>query len=144
MPSVPSQRAVATPSDDIGKLVLRLAVGVLMLLHGIFKIGSGVGGIAGMLQGAGLPAFLAYGVYVGEVLAPLLLIIGAWTRLAAVVIAVNMVVAIALAHASQLMSLTPQGGWALELQGLYLFGAIAIALLGAGGLSVAGANGRCN
>ncbi|MEF7614154.1 DoxX family protein [Aquincola sp. MAHUQ-54] len=135
---------MATPSDDIGKLVLRLAVGVLMLLHGIFKIGSGVGGIAGMLQGAGLPAFLAYGVYVGEVLAPLLLIIGAWTRLAAVVIAVNMVVAIALAHASQLMSLTPQGGWALELQGLYLFGAIAIALLGAGGLSVAGANGRCN
>lgn len=127
---------VPSAADDAGKLVLRLAVGVLVLMHGIFKLANGVGGIAGMLQGAGLPGALAYGVYVGEVMAPLAVIVGFWTRPAAAVIAFNMVVAIALAHAKQLTSLTPQGGWALELQGLYLAGAIAIALMGPGRFAV--------
>lgn len=137
-------RHVATHHDDGGKLLLRVAVGVLMLLHGVFKLSNGIGGITGMVQGAGLPAVLAYGVYVGEVLAPLLMIIGLWTRPAALVVAVNMVVAIALAHGAQLLSLTQQGGWALELQGLYLFGALAVALLGAGRYSVGGLHGRFN
>lgn len=127
---------VPSAADDAGKLVLRLTVGVLVLLHGIFKLAHGVGGIAGMLQAAGLPSVLAYGVYVGEVLAPLALIVGFWARPAAVVIVVNMVVAIALVHRQQLGDLTPQGGWALELQGLYLFGALAVALLGPGRFAV--------
>jgi uncharacterized membrane protein YphA (DoxX/SURF4 family) len=75
-------------SDDLGKLLLRLTLGVLTLLHGIAKISAGVGGIAGMLGKAGLPTVLAYGVYAGEVIAPLLLIIGLWTRPAALVVAV--------------------------------------------------------
>ena len=44
-------------TDDAGKLVLRLSVGVLMLLHGIHKLLHGVDGIGGMLAGMGLPAF---------------------------------------------------------------------------------------
>ena len=52
-------------TDDLGKLVLRVSVGVLILLHGIFKLQNGVDGIAGMLGNNGLPAFLAYGVYIG-------------------------------------------------------------------------------
>lgn len=130
--------------DDGGKLVLRLAVGVLILLHGISKLMNGIGGITGMVEKAGLPPVLAYGVYIGEVVAPLLIIIGLWTRPAALVIAINMVVAVALAHKAQLFSMTSQGGWALELQGMYLFGAVAIALLGAGRHSVGGLNGRFN
>ena len=63
-------------SDDTGKLVLRVALGVLILLHGIAKIGGGVSGIGGMLASQGLPGFLAYFVYVGEILAPVLLIAG--------------------------------------------------------------------
>ncbi|WP_120995004.1 DoxX family protein [Stutzerimonas urumqiensis] len=131
-------------TNDIGKLVLRLAVGVLILLHGLHKLQSGVDGIAGMLAGQGLPAVLAYGVYLGEVVAPALVILGLFTRPAALVIAGNMVFAIALAHASQLFELTKMGGWALELQGMFLFGAIAVALLGAGRLSVGGTSGRWN
>lgn len=134
----------ATRHDDGGKLLLRVAVGVLMLLHGLFKLSNGIGGITGMVQAAGLPSVLAYGVYVGEVLAPVLMIVGLWTRPAALVVAVNMVVAIVLAHSTQLFSLTKQGGWALELQGLYLFGALAVALLGAGRYSVGGLHGRFN
>lgn len=128
--------ADATGADDLGKLVLRLTIAALILLHGINKISSGVGGIAGMLQQHGLPAALAYGPYIGEVVAPILVIIGVLTRPAALIMAINMIVAVGLAHMGQLGELNKQGGWAVELQACYLFGSLAIALLGAGGLSV--------
>lgn len=131
-------------TDDAGKLVLRLAVGILVLLHGIFKISAGVGFIAGMLDKAGLPGILAYGVYIGEVLAPLLLIAGIATRVGAAIIVANMLVAFGLVHMADLLVLTKQGGWALELQGLYLFGALAVMLLGAGRYSLGGVQGRFN
>jgi uncharacterized membrane protein YphA (DoxX/SURF4 family) len=72
------------------------------------------------------------------VLAPLLLIVGLWTRPAALVVVVNMVVAIVLAHMGQLGQLGKSGGWALELQGFFLFTALAVALLGAGRFSLGG------
>lgn len=131
-------------TDDIGKLVLRVSVALLILLHGIAKLQSGVGGIAGMLAGHGLPTFLDYGVYLGEVVGPVLVIIGLFTRIGALLMVGNMLVAFALAHMSELFSLGNMGGWALETQGLFLFGSIAIALLGAGRLSVGGLNGRYN
>ncbi|WP_312930486.1 DoxX family protein [Stutzerimonas nitrititolerans] len=131
-------------TDDMGKLVLRLSVGVLMLLHGIFKLQNGVGGIAGMLGSQGLPGFLAYGVYLGEVVGPVLVIIGLYTRVGAVLIIGNMLIALALAHGQELFSLGSMGGWVLELQGMFLFGAVAIALLGAGKFSVGGVSGRYN
>ena len=49
---------------DIGKLVLRLALGIMILLHGIHKLQHGVSGIAGMVESVGLPGFLAYGVFI--------------------------------------------------------------------------------
>ena len=132
-------------SQDLGKLVLRLSLGILILLHGIAKIKGGIGGIMGMVEGAGLPAQLGYLVYVGEVLAPVLLIIGLFTRPAALIVAGNMLVAIYLAHMAELLSLNEKsGGWAIELQGMFLFSAIAVALLGAGRFSVGGETGRFN
>ena len=130
--------------EDLAKLILRLAIGVLILLHGIAKLTNGVGSIEGMMVARGLPAFLAWGVYIGEVIAPLLLIFGLYTRLGALLIAVNMVVAIALAHSGQLMQLGGSGGWRLELQGLFLFGSVALAMLGAGRFSVGGRGGNWN
>ncbi|CAB3909307.1 DoxX family protein [Achromobacter mucicolens] len=132
-------------SDDTGKLILRLTLGILILLHGLFKLtGGGVGGISGMLSSHGLPGFLAYGVYIGEIIAPVLLIIGVYTRLAGLIIAINMVVAILLAHSGSIASMTNNGGWALELQGMYLFTGLAIAFMGAGRFSLAGTGGRWN
>ncbi|WP_018934985.1 DoxX family protein [Thioalkalivibrio sp. ALJ24] len=118
--------------DDIGKLILRLALGVMMLLHGIDKILGGVGGIESMVVDAGMPAIVAWGVYIGEVLAPVMVILGLYARIGALLIAINMVFAIALAHADELTDLTAHGGWALELQGMFLFAAVALALTGAG------------
>jgi putative oxidoreductase len=124
--------------------LLRLTLGLLMLLHGIAKVTGGIDPILGMVAKAGLPSALGYLVYVGEIAAPLLLIVGAWTCAAALVIAINMVVAVALVHASQLATLLPTGGWALELQAFYLAMALAIALLGAGRFSVGGIGGHWN
>lgn len=123
-------------ADDTGKLILRLTLGVLILLHGIAKIFGGVGGIAGMLQGIGLPASVAYGAYVGEVLAPILVLIGWYARVGAGLIVINMLFAILLAHRQELWTLTPQGGWALELQGMFLFTALALVFTGPGRFSI--------
>jgi putative oxidoreductase len=109
---------------------------VLFLLHGIAKITGGIGGIEKMVVAAGLPGFFAYGVFIGEVLAPILLILGFYSRVSAAIIAINMVVAIALAHAKDLFVIGPQGGWALELQGMFLFTAIALVLIGPGRFSI--------
>ena len=123
-------------SNDIGKLILRLTLGVLVLLHGVAKIASGPGAIIGMVEKAGLSGELGYLVYVGEVIAPILLIIGLWTRLAALLVAGNMLVAVVLVHTGDLFRLSSSGGWALELQAMFFFVAVAIALLGPGRYAV--------
>jgi putative oxidoreductase len=131
-------------SDDTGKLILRLALGILILLHGIAKLSSGVGFVAGMLTSNGLPGVLAYLVYVGEIVAPVLLIIGLYTRPAAWITVINMLVAIWLVHMKDIAVIGKTGGWALELQGMFLFAALAVAFLGAGRFSVGGTGGRYN
>lgn len=130
--------------DDLGKLILRLTIGILILLHGIAKVLHGVGPIEGMMAARGLPGFFAWAAYIGEVLAPLLLIFGVYTRLGGLLILVNMAVAIALAHSGQLLQLGGSGGWRIELQGLFLFGGLAVALLGAGRYSIGGKSGSWN
>jgi putative oxidoreductase len=130
--------------DDIGKLVLRLSVGILLLMHGLFKLMYGIAGISALVQANGWPTWIAYGVFIGEIIAPALLILGLLTRASAVVVVLNMLMAVYLAHSHQLFHLTKSGGWMLELQGMYLFGALAITLLGAGRFSVGGARGRMN
>jgi putative oxidoreductase len=129
-PSLPRQ-------FDLAALLLRVGLGVLVLFHGVAKVAAGPGGIGAMVAKAGLPELLAYGVYVGEVVAPLMLIVGLWTRLAAWVVVINMVFAVALAHAGQLFSIDARtGGYQLELQALYLLAAVVVALIGAGRFSL--------
>ena len=125
-------------NESTGKLILRLALGSLILVHGVAKLIGGVGGLSGMVTAAGLPAFVTYGVYVGEVVAPILVLLGWYSRIGASLIAINMLFAIALAHRAELFEIGKSGGWALELQGMFLFTAIAIALLGPGRFSVNG------
>jgi putative oxidoreductase len=124
--------------DDIGKLILRLTLGILMLLHGVAKVlnPDSVAGIGRSLASNGLPEFVAYGVYVGEVLAPVMMILGLFTRLSGAITVVNMIFAIWLVHAHQLAMLTKQGGWQLELQGFYLFCGLALVFFGSGRIAV--------
>ena len=117
---------------DFGLLVMRLSIGVLMLLHGIFKLTHGVGFIEQVVLQNGLPSFMSYGVYVGEVITPILIIIGYGTRGAALIYAFNCFVAAMLVHIPMLFTLNEQGGWAVELLGLYFFGALALVFTGGG------------
>ncbi len=121
-----------TNSIEAGKLVLRLALGGMLLLHGINKLLHGVNGIGAMLEAQGLPAWLAHGVIVGEVIAPLLIIFGYYASVGGLLVVINMCVAIWLVHSAEILQLGQNGGWAIELQAFYLFGGLAVALLGSG------------
>ena len=119
-------------NDDLGKLLLRFSVGGLMLFHGIHKLIDGVGGIAGMLAAKGLPEFIAYGVLVGEVVAPILIILGILTRPAALTLAFTMVVAWLMVGLGKTWALDKTGAWAIESMVYFFIAAIAIAYLDAG------------
>ena len=129
----------ANTQNDIAKLLLRVTLGVLVLLHGIAKLQGGMRGVVRLVEAEGLPGFLGYLVLVGEVVAPLMLIVGFHARLGAALVFVNMVAAIVLAQSAQLGDFHARGGWVLELQGMFLMTALALAMLGPGRFS---ANGR--
>jgi len=118
--------------DDLGKLVLRVTLGALLLFHGVDKLIGGIDPIVGMVAARGWPALLAWGVYAGEVLGPLLVILGLFTRLGALLILGNMLMALLLVHSGHFLMLTETGGWRLELQAFYLLTALAVLLLGPG------------
>ncbi len=128
--------------DSWGKLVLRLTVAILLLFHGIAKVKGGVGWMAGPLSAFGLPGFVAYGVYVAEVVAPILLALGKFTRLAGAVIAFDMLMAIVLVLRQRFFTVNQGGGWAVELEMFFLLGGVAIALLGSGRYALSGGRGR--
>ncbi|MDH5514308.1 MAG: DoxX family protein [Gammaproteobacteria bacterium] len=121
-------------NENAGKLILRLTVGLLMLFHGVAKLihPDSLDFIRMGLSGLGLPELLAYGVYVGEVLAPILLVAGIFSRWGGMLIVVNMLFAIGLAHTGDLFALTDHGGYRLELQMFYLLGGLAVMFLGSG------------
>lgn len=117
---------------DLGRLLLRLAVGGLMAMHGYAKLHRGVAGIADQFVARGLPGALANAVFLGEVLGPALVILGIASRVGGALIAATMVVAVWLMHTGDLGHLGRSGGWALELQALYFVGGVCIVLLGSG------------
>ena len=124
--------------DALGKLLLRLTLGILILLHGIAKIlnpGS-LEFIEGQLTALGLSPYIAYGVFLGEVIAPLLIIFGIFTRFGGFLIAGTIVFAIVLVHSNEFLSLGETGGWELELQGFFLLCGLTIFLMGSGKFAI--------
>lgn len=125
-----------TDHPNGGKLLLRLTFGVLMLFHGVAKIQHGTSWIATSLQAQGIPGFVAYGVYIGEIVTPILIILGLFTRPAAFIYAVNLLVAVLMVGTGKFFTLTQVGAWGLENEAMYFLGGIAIMLLGSGRYSV--------
>ena len=109
-------------------VLLRTTLALLMLFHGWAKIRHGIGGIELMVEARGAPGWLAYAVYLGEVVAPLLLLVGLWVVPAALAIAINMLVAFFLVHTKQVLMLQNSGGWSLELQAFFFVTAIVVAM----------------
>ncbi|MDD3342748.1 MAG: DoxX family protein [Sulfurospirillaceae bacterium] len=121
---------------DIAVLFLRLSIGGLMLFHGFYKLQHGVSGIERLLSNANLPHFLAYGVFIGEIIMPLFLLLGLWTRAAALIVSLTMMTAIYLAFGSKLWSITAQGGLSIELPFLFLISSLVLVFIGGGKWSV--------
>ena len=119
-------------SNDVAKLILRLTVGIMMLFHGLDKIINGIGGVKHLTTASGLPEFIAYGVYVGEVVVPILILLGAYARAASAVLALNMLFAIFLAYSNSLFTLGKHGAPVFELPFLYLMMSVLIVMFGSG------------
>ena len=109
-------------------VLLRVTLAILMLFHGWAKVRYGIGHIEAMVAQTGLPGYLAYAVFLGEVVAPLFLLVGLYVVPAALVIAINMIVALILAHSQQFLLLSKSGGWMLELQAFFLVCALVVAM----------------
>lgn len=108
-----------------------------MLFHGISKVRTGIDFIVGALQDHGLPGFLAYGVYLAEVVAATMNLLGLLTRLASLVLAFNMLVAILLVLRDRIFTVNEMGGaWAIEIEMFFLLGALSLFFLGGGKFSV--------
>lgn len=118
--------------SSLGLFTLRFSIGILLLFHGISKLSNGIDWIKGILSTKGLPEFIAYGVYLSEVIAPILLILGFRTKIGALLIAINMIFAVSLVHMDKILTLNQGGGWAIELDALFFFGAITLLFTGGG------------
>ncbi len=115
---------------NLGLLLLRVGFGGMMLTQGIPKLLKMLSGdfSFGDPIGIGEPASLVLAV-LGEVVFPILVIIGFKTRLSAIPAIITMAVAAFIVHGAD-----PFGTKEMAL--LYLIGFIAIAVLGAGKYSV--------
>ncbi|APY09780.1 GntR family transcriptional regulator [Seonamhaeicola sp. S2-3] len=116
---------------DLGFLILRITVAGLMLFHGVAKL-SHLDGIKNMLSSSGIPEFMAYGVFITKIIAPVLMIIGFRTRLASIIFFFGMITALFLAHSGNMFALSKTGGLQIELILLYAFGALTLFFIGSG------------
>src|SRR2546430_13621481 len=110
-----------------GLVPLRLVVGLVFIVHGGEKLlGFGLGGAAGFMAKVGIPwPFLAAVVVIAvEILGGLALILGLGTRLAAALLAIDMVVAILAVR----LAAGFVGGYEFELT--LLAASLSLAILG--------------
>jgi putative oxidoreductase len=85
--------------QPLGLLILRVALGVIFLTHGYPKLTRPATEMQGMFVQHGLPAQLVYVAGVLETFGGVLLILGLFARPAALLLAIEMGVAIAKVHA---------------------------------------------
>ncbi len=138
-------------ADDIGKLLLRMTVGFLLLFHA-YGFLRGDPGIPNAVAAWGLPGFFAYAGFLLELIGAVLIILGVYTRIGALSIVTFMVVGLVMYHVAEITGLRGSGNhlfmlgknpagthpdkYFLETQMFYLFGGLAVALLGSGRYSV--------
>ncbi|MEW2922240.1 DoxX family protein [Muricauda sp. ANG21] len=127
-------------NKHLGNLLIRVSISFTMLIYGIDKLLHGMEYIDELLSKHGLPSWISNGVLVGEVLAPLMIIVGYRTRLAGLIFAFNCLAAFILAQTQNLFKLNEKGGWALELLAIYLIAGLAFYFMGGGKYAVSRLN----
>lgn len=121
---------------DFALLLFRLTLGGLLLFHGVHKAIYGVDPIKHMLESSGLPGFIAYGVYLGELIAPVMIIIGVLCRIAALMILGTMFVAWLMVGVGQTFTVDALGAWGIESIAFYTLTSIAVFFAGCGRFSL--------
>jgi putative oxidoreductase len=112
-------------------LVMRLALGAIMLVHGYHKVFGGLHHHVEMVTHLGLPAWSAYLSAFTEFLGGLLILLGLFTRIAALGICIDLSVAIVKVHLHN--GMTGPGGYEFPLA----LATLAFALIFFGGGSIA-------
>jgi len=120
---------------EIGKLLLRLSLGILILFHGIHKLIYGIDNIKSIVVNNSLPEFLAYGVYMAELIAPIFIILGLYARVASIIISINMIMAIILVYGITL-SANKYGALLIETPLVFLILSLLVILMGSGKYAV--------
>jgi putative oxidoreductase len=129
-------------NSDLGKLLVRITCGGILLFHGFHKVFVEVDHVKNIVRDAGLPEFITYGNVLGEFVAPIFILIGFKTRLAAIVVAINMFLSVLIAHPDIIFSVNEYGGWMIETNMLYLLTAVALIFLGSGKYSLSKGIGK--
>jgi len=122
-------------NPNLGRLLLRLGVGFVFLIHGagkLFNIGpfaSGVTAVAGNFANLGIPVstLAAWIVAIVETLGGAFLILGIFVSLSALILAIEMAIALLVVHLRNGFYTT-----AGELPLVLFLGSLAILFLGAG------------
>jgi putative oxidoreductase len=121
---------------DLALLLLRLALGAILLFHGLPKImnyGATVGGFQSMQIPA--PSLSAIFAIIAEVIGGILILLGIAVDLAGILVAIEMLGAIFLVHWSNGFDFT-KGGWEHPFSVMIM--ALAVALAGPGEFAVGG------
>jgi putative oxidoreductase len=139
-------RKLFVTEDTWALLVLRLALGIVLLAHGSQKVlglfgGPGLSGTFKMFGSMGIPPFFSTLDIAAEFLGGLFLIIGFLTRISALGIAAVMVVAVYMVHWQNGFFMNwfgrmPAGKEGFEFHILAFGAAIALAIKGGGRLSL--------
>ncbi len=129
-------------NQDLAKLLLRLTSGGILLFHGVHKVFVEIDHVKVIVKNAGLPEVLAYGNIVGEFVAPIFVLLGFKTRIAAAIIAFNMLLSVLIGHRDIMFSINDYGGWMIETNVLYMMTAVVLFFTGAGRYSLSGGKGK--
>lgn len=123
----------------LGTLAARILVGVIMAAHGLQKLQAGPGNFGGLLGQLGVPAptLMAYVVVFVELVGGILLIVGLLSRLSALLLTIELVVAILLVKTGVgLLSPMDSPGVGAELDLALIAGLLAVLFAGPGRFSL--------
>ena len=127
-------------NPDLALLILRVMLGIIMIYHGwpkVTNLGGTIEGMAGM--GVPAPAVAAIFATVAEVVGGLLMLLGAFTDIAGLMFAIDILGAITFVHAKNGFSVAKGG---MEWPLLLVAAALAIALAGPGRYAVGSPRAR--